>query len=78
MRDKRRITRVRDQGGEAVSDPELPLRCAQQQDAAVRGEASAIEICHHLLAANIREGEQERVGRGEGYGQRRNSRIGMG
>ena len=66
VRHERRVTRVRDQPRKCIRDPELPLHRAEQHDAAVRGDPSAVERRHDLLAMNGRKAEQGHVWRAKG------------
>ena len=77
VRHQRRVARVRDQARECVRYPEFPLRRAEQHDAAVRGDASAIKGGHHLLAANGRKAERGNICRAKrcGHGMTRGDRV---
>ena len=52
VRDEQRVARVRDQRREPIGDPEAALGGGQQHDAAVRGDAAAVEGCGDFLAAD--------------------------
>ena len=59
VHDPARITAVRDHGGELVGNAEPAGGLGQQQDAAIRGQASAIEGGCELLAPNGWKRERE-------------------
>jgi hypothetical protein len=50
--DKGRVARVRDQPRQLRRDPQAPLHHAEQQHAAIRGDAPAVKGGDQLLAAN--------------------------
>ena len=52
MRHKGRVARIRNQPRQLRRDPQLPLHRAEQQDAAISGNAPAVEGGNHLLAAD--------------------------
>ena len=66
MHDPARITPIRDRRGELLGDTEPPRGLGEQQDAAVRGQASAVEGGCELLAPHgwKRERQRRRIGHG--------------
>ena len=66
VRDEQRVARVRDQRREPIGDPEAALGGSQQHDAAVRGDAAAVEGGGDFLAAD--GWKAERLDRIVGHG----------
>src|SRR4051794_41713222 len=66
------VARVRDQLRQPRREPQLPLHRAEQQDAAIGGDAPTVEGGDQLLAANgwktKRQGRIVRYGGGGGVG----------
>jgi len=52
VRHEQGVARVGDQAGEAIGDPQTALGGGQQHDAALGGEASAVEVSDDFLAAH--------------------------
>src|ERR1043165_6603448 len=46
------VARVRKQPRQLRGNPQLPLQCAEQQDAAISGDAPAVEAGNQLLAVD--------------------------
>ncbi len=63
---EQRVARIGDQACQALSNAQAPFSGGQQHDAAVGGEASAVEGSGDLLAAD--GWKQERLGRIIGHG----------
>ena len=66
MQNPARIASIRDHGGELLGDAEPSGGLSQQQNAAVRGQASAIEGGCELLAPDGWKPERKRVKIGRG------------
>ena len=66
MHDPARIAPVGDHRGELLGNPQPPCSMGEQQDAAVRGQAPAVEGGCELLAPHgwKREREHRRIGHG--------------
>ncbi len=66
MHDPARVTPVGDHRGELLTDLHPPGSLSEQQDAPVRGQASAVEGSCELLASNRwkRERQTRRMGHG--------------